>query len=273
MPDKAGLADDEPLVRVRLPYGGQAWLARRYDDVGRNCDLIKIMVSDLFSPYRSQYGFRELSTVVAEAHDWGLPVVAYTHNRQAVLDAAAAGVDSMTHVTYGGITEDPPLVKQLVAKGVPLAFGSASGIRPPGTLPHLPSQAVDVLGITPIDALVGVTSAAADAMVNVHSLTAWLSGIPGSGTYGAAKAALISFTNSLRSELGPQGVQVLGVQLGWTDTDLVKQVDDAKNDPAVVAADIVAALHKGEAELIADDASRHFKGALSGPVEALDLSR
>jgi cytochrome P450 len=30
---KAGLADGEPLVRVRLPYGGEGWLARRHDDV------------------------------------------------------------------------------------------------------------------------------------------------------------------------------------------------------------------------------------------------
>jgi cytochrome P450 len=32
-PEPAGLADGEPLVRVRLPYGGDAWLARRYEDV------------------------------------------------------------------------------------------------------------------------------------------------------------------------------------------------------------------------------------------------
>jgi cytochrome P450 len=31
--EQAGLADGEPLVRVRLPYGGEAWLARRYEDV------------------------------------------------------------------------------------------------------------------------------------------------------------------------------------------------------------------------------------------------
>ncbi|ONI76993.1 cytochrome [Actinosynnema sp. ALI-1.44] len=31
--EQAGLGDDEPLVRIRLPYGGEAWLARRYEDV------------------------------------------------------------------------------------------------------------------------------------------------------------------------------------------------------------------------------------------------
>jgi cytochrome P450 len=31
--ETVGLADGEPLVRVCLPYGGDAWLARRYEDV------------------------------------------------------------------------------------------------------------------------------------------------------------------------------------------------------------------------------------------------
>jgi NAD(P)-dependent dehydrogenase (short-subunit alcohol dehydrogenase family) len=111
------------------------------------------------------------------------------------------------------------------------------------------------------------------ALVNVHSLTAWIAGFPGSGTYGAAKAALISITNSLRAELAAQHTQVLGVQLGLTDTDLVSALDGQKNNPRTVAADLVAALQKGEAELIADDVSRHFKAALSGPVEELNVSR
>jgi NAD(P)-dependent dehydrogenase (short-subunit alcohol dehydrogenase family) len=107
------------------------------------------------------------------------------------------------------------------------------------------------------------------ALVNLHSLTAWIAGFPGSGTYGAAKAALIAITNSLRAELAGQGTQVLGVQLGLTDTDLVRRLPGPKNDPAAVAAAIVAALAQGETELLADDYSRHFKAALSGPPEGL----
>jgi NAD(P)-dependent dehydrogenase (short-subunit alcohol dehydrogenase family) len=80
---------------------------------------------------------------------------------------------------------------------------------------------------------------------------------------------MISMTNSLRVELACQGTQVLGVQLGLTDTDLVRQLPGPKNRPAGVAADIVTALAKGETELLADDYSRHFKSALSGPVEGL----
>lgn len=107
------------------------------------------------------------------------------------------------------------------------------------------------------------------ALVNVHSLTAWIAGFPGSGTYGAAKAALISMTNSLRVELAGQGTQVLGVQLGLTDTELVRELPGPKNDPAAVAAGIVTALAKGDTEFLADDYSHHFKSALSGPVEGL----
>ncbi|HEX3791333.1 MAG TPA: SDR family oxidoreductase [Pseudonocardiaceae bacterium] len=111
------------------------------------------------------------------------------------------------------------------------------------------------------------------ALVNLHSITAWIAGFPGSGTYGAAKAALIAITNTLRAELAKQRTQVLGVQLSLTDTDLVKHIDSPKNDPRTVAADIVAALEKGDSELIADDTSRHFKAALSGPVDALNVAR
>lgn len=107
------------------------------------------------------------------------------------------------------------------------------------------------------------------AMVNMHSLVAWITGFPGSGTYGAAKAALMAMTNSLRVELAGQGTHVLGVQLGVTDTDLVRDLPAPKNDPAVVAAAVVAALAAGETELLADEYSRHFKSALSGPVEGL----
>jgi NAD(P)-dependent dehydrogenase (short-subunit alcohol dehydrogenase family) len=104
------------------------------------------------------------------------------------------------------------------------------------------------------------------ALVNLHSVTAW---IAGTGTYGAAKAALIAITNTLRLALAPRGTQVLGVQLSYTDTDLIRQLDVPKNDPRTVARDIVAALQHGDSEVIVDDVSRQFKAALSRPVEGL----
>jgi NAD(P)-dependent dehydrogenase (short-subunit alcohol dehydrogenase family) len=111
------------------------------------------------------------------------------------------------------------------------------------------------------------------ALVNLHSVTAWIAGFPGSGTYGAAKAALMSMTNDLRVELASQSTQVLGAQFGLTDTDLVRDLPGPKNDPATVAAAIITALAKGETEVLADDKARYFKPLLSGPVEGLNVNR
>ncbi|MGW6599811.1 SDR family oxidoreductase [Streptomyces sp. NPDC055036] len=106
------------------------------------------------------------------------------------------------------------------------------------------------------------------ALVDIHSVLSWAAG---AGAYGATKAALWSLTNSLRLELAPQGTQVVGVHLGYTDTDMTRELEVVKNDPREVARDVVAALEKGESEVLADEVSRAFKGALSGPVEGLSL--
>jgi NAD(P)-dependent dehydrogenase (short-subunit alcohol dehydrogenase family) len=106
------------------------------------------------------------------------------------------------------------------------------------------------------------------ALVDIHSALSW---IAGAGAYGASKAAFWSLTNSLRVEMAGQGTQVVGVHLGYADTDMVRNVTAPKNDPRKVAADTIAALEAGATEVLADDASRHFKSALSGPVEGLRL--
>ncbi|MFD5112641.1 SDR family oxidoreductase [Streptomyces sp. NPDC058220] len=106
------------------------------------------------------------------------------------------------------------------------------------------------------------------ALIDIHSVLSWAAG---SGAYGATKAALWSLTNSLRLELAPQGTQVLGVHLGYTDTDMVRGLDVPKNDPRAVVRDVLEALENGETEVLADDVSRAFKAALSGPVEGLSV--
>jgi len=105
-------------------------------------------------------------------------------------------------------------------------------------------------------------------LVDIHSALSWAAG---AGGYGASKAALWSATNSLRGELAPQGTLVVGAHLGYTDTDMTAGIDAPKNDPRDVARDILDAIEKGEAEVLADDVSRYFKSILSGPVEALQL--
>lgn len=104
------------------------------------------------------------------------------------------------------------------------------------------------------------------ALVDMHSLLSWGSG---AGAYGASKAALWSMTNSLRTELAGQGTHVVGVHLGFADTDMVATIPADKLAPTQVAAITLDGIEGGEIEILVDDVTRHFKRALSGPVEGL----
>lgn len=106
------------------------------------------------------------------------------------------------------------------------------------------------------------------ALVDVHSVLSWAT-VDTFGLYPASKAAFWSVTNALRAELAPAGTQVVGVHLGFTDTEMIRALDVEKADPADVAAVTFDAVEKGESEVLADDLSRQVKGLLSGPVEAL----
>lgn len=104
------------------------------------------------------------------------------------------------------------------------------------------------------------------ALVNISSVLSWVGGF---GGYGDTKAAIWSLSNSLRVELEKQGTLVTSVHLGYTETDMTAQFDVPKNDPRDVARQIVEGVRDGEAEVLADDMTLHFKAALSGPAEAL----
>ena len=103
-------------------------------------------------------------------------------------------------------------------------------------------------------------------LVDIHSALSW---IAGAGAYGASKAALWSATNSLRLELSGQGTQVVGVHLGYADTDLTAGVTAPKLDPRDVARLVVDGIEDGSSEVLVDDISRYFKQAVAGPVEGL----
>jgi NAD(P)-dependent dehydrogenase (short-subunit alcohol dehydrogenase family) len=104
------------------------------------------------------------------------------------------------------------------------------------------------------------------ALVNVASILSWVGGY---GGYGASKAAVWSATNSLRIELEDQGTQVTAAHLSFTDTDLTGPFDVPKNAPADIARRIVDGIEHGDAEVLADNDTRHYKAQLSGPPEAL----
>jgi NAD(P)-dependent dehydrogenase (short-subunit alcohol dehydrogenase family) len=106
------------------------------------------------------------------------------------------------------------------------------------------------------------------AILNVLSVLSWLS-LPGSGAYCAAKSAEWSLTNALRQELAPQGTRVSSLHVGYMDTDMTKDVDAPKSDPAIIAKLAIDGLVAGDAEIIADDISKHVLAGLSAGVAGL----
>lgn len=106
------------------------------------------------------------------------------------------------------------------------------------------------------------------AIVNVLSVLSWFA-MPDTAIYCASKAAGWSLTNSLRQELAAQHTPVLGLYVGFMDTDMTAGLDVAKSDPDAVAAQTLDGIESGAFEILADDISRHVRGALSGDLTDL----
>jgi len=116
-----------------------------------------------------------------------------------------------------------------------------------------------------------VTSAFADRLaqrsgvvVNVASILSW---IALGGTYGVSKSALWSATDSIRLELGPRGVQVVGVYVAYVDTDMSAGADAAKSNPADVVRQVLDGVENGSVEIMADDLTRAVRANLNQPIE------
>jgi len=103
------------------------------------------------------------------------------------------------------------------------------------------------------------------AIVNVLSVLSWLN-ISAAATYSASKSAAWSLTNGLRGELRSQGTQVVGVHVGFMDTDMAAGVNMPKADPLDVARQTLIAVAEGKDEVLADDLSRNVKQGLSAGV-------
>ncbi|GAA0296214.1 SDR family oxidoreductase [Kineococcus aurantiacus] len=100
------------------------------------------------------------------------------------------------------------------------------------------------------------------AVVNVASALSWFA-FPGAGAYAVSKAANWNMSNALRLELAGQGTQVTSVHLGAADTDMMKDYDGDKTDPATVAARTLDAVAAGELEVVVDEWSAMVKASLA----------
>ena len=103
-------------------------------------------------------------------------------------------------------------------------------------------------------------------LIDVHSVASWYAF---GGVYSASKAALWSATNSLRIELAPKGVHVMGVHMGYVDTPMAAHADGPKMLPAQLVTTVYDALAAGEYEVLADEVTTKVRAALSSPVEVL----
>lgn len=102
-------------------------------------------------------------------------------------------------------------------------------------------------------------------LVNIASVASWL---PVSGSYSVSKAAVWSATDSIRLELGPRGVQVVGVHVGYVDTDMTATIDAPKSRPADVVRQVLDGVETGVLEVLADDLTRAVRDGLNQPVQA-----
>lgn len=91
-------------------------------------------------------------------------------------------------------------------------------------------------------------------IVNMLTLVA-LASMPGLSVYNASKAAAWSMTQSLRANLAPQNIQVIGVFPGAVDTDMLAGVDMPKTSPAEIAEAVIGGIMANSEDVFPDPMS------------------
>lgn len=100
------------------------------------------------------------------------------------------------------------------------------------------------------------------AFLNVLSVASWISSLA-LAAYAVSKAAAWSLNNAVRNELREQGIQVLGLHVGFIDTDLTRDITSSKLAPATVVERGFAALEAGLDEVMIDELTQALKAGLS----------
>lgn len=70
-------------------------------------------------------------------------------------------------------------------------------------------------------------------------------------------------------ELAGQGIRVTGLHVGYLDTDMVREVDSEKSDPADIARIAVEGIAAGAYEILGYNASLQAQAALADGVAAI----
>lgn len=106
------------------------------------------------------------------------------------------------------------------------------------------------------------------ALVNMLSVVSFIA-MPHLANYSATKAAAWSLTNGLRQQLRDQDTLVVGVHVGYVDTDLTAGLEGDKIHVSQVSDALIAGLRAGDEEVLVDEISRNVKSGLSAPLSAL----
>jgi NAD(P)-dependent dehydrogenase (short-subunit alcohol dehydrogenase family) len=100
------------------------------------------------------------------------------------------------------------------------------------------------------------------ALLNVLSIASWINS-PMLSVYGASKSAAWALTNGLRHDLRAQGTQVLGLHMGFVDTDLTRGIEMPKSTPEDIVRRAFDALEAGAEEVLGDELTQQVKRGLS----------
>jgi NAD(P)-dependent dehydrogenase (short-subunit alcohol dehydrogenase family) len=100
------------------------------------------------------------------------------------------------------------------------------------------------------------------AILNVLSIVSFISSAA-LAVYSSSKSAAWSLTNALRNELSEQKTQVLGLHVGYIDTDLTRGFDVPKIAPEAVVASAYDALEAGQSEVLVDELTRAVKQGMT----------
>lgn len=181
--------------------------------------------------------------------DWGddrvVPVALDVTDPASVAAAAETAADTTVLVNNAGIALVAPTLLETDADDFRRVFET---------------NVVGLLAVT--RALAPAVRRAHGAVVNVASVAAWRArGVL--AAYGATKAAVWSMTDSLRHELQPDGVQVLGLYLAFTDTPMTAGFDVPKGSPVDVVRQAYDGLEAGASEVLADPYTRQVRGRLN----------
>jgi NAD(P)-dependent dehydrogenase (short-subunit alcohol dehydrogenase family) len=100
------------------------------------------------------------------------------------------------------------------------------------------------------------------ALLNVLSVASWTNR-GNLAAYAASKSAAWSLTNALRNELVAQKTQVLGLHMGFVDTDLTHGFDVPKSSPEEIVKRALDGLESSLDEVLADELTLQVKQGMT----------